>query len=169
MNILSMSISFLPLLRSAVTCCAGHRTLEPGDKAPDFSLPGLSGEVFSLSSLRSRVVVLNFWRLDCDYCRQEMPYLEQSYQALGRLGLAEVVAIDLYDSVDKVRRYLEDSGLSVPVALDSAGEVALSYEIYDLPATFFIDRDGVIKEVRTAPFTSASQIIEVVDRLVKIS
>lgn len=114
-------------------------------------------------------MVLNFWRLGCDYCRQEMPYLEQAYQALGRLGLAEVVAVDLYDSVDEVRKYLEEKNLSVPVALDSDGEVALSYEIYDLPATFFIDRDGVIREVRTAPFTSASQIIEVVDRLVKIS
>src|SRR5689334_4823974 len=91
-----------------------------GSTAPDFTLQGPNGKSVSLSSLRGRWVLLNFWATWCQPCRMEMP----AFQKLLNGGYGDykdkltVLAVDRAEDEKTVTQYLSDLKLSVPVALD---------------------------------------------------
>jgi peroxiredoxin len=66
--------------------------------------------------------------------------------------------IDVRESADKVRDYIEENNVLVPALLDSNGSVTISYGIFGTPSTFFIDMSGIIQEVKYGPFRSAGEI-----------
>jgi peroxiredoxin len=118
-----------------------------GEPAPDFALRLVdSDEVVRLSDFRGQTVLLNFWATWCPPCRAEMPEFQAVYE--GRLpdGDFVVLAVDLEETDAQVQRFLDELGLTFPVAMDHAGEVARHYGVRGLPATFFIDRDGIVRE-----------------------
>ncbi len=71
--------------------------------ANDFPMGSMDGEVFSLSDLKGKVVLLNFWRKNCPFCVREKGYLERMVQALNRPDL-QVLCINLWDSPSWVQR-----------------------------------------------------------------
>jgi len=109
----------------------------------DFTLQRLSGGSVSLSSLRGSVVILNFWATWCPPCRTEMPSMEILYQRYKNQGL-EMLAVDLREDADTVRRFIQRNGYTFPVLLDLDGRVGGIYGIQSIPTTFIIDRDGMI-------------------------
>ncbi len=117
-----------------------------GFLAPDFTLQDLEGQTYTLSELRGRPVLLNFWATWCPPCRAEMPDIGkvyEAYQAQGFIVLA-VTADDSYsDAADFARQY----ALPFPVLVDSSAAVARIYNINSLPTSFFIAPDGVIREI----------------------
>ena len=111
--------------------------------APDFTLPTMDGDDLTLSDLRGKVVVLNFWATWCAPCRYEIPYfirLQEKYRE-------DVAFVGI--SVDKegwevVRPFAEEYGVNYPLLLDD-GIVSEEYGgAYVLPTTFVLDRDGNI-------------------------
>jgi peroxiredoxin len=120
----------------------------PGFLAPDFHVETLEGEVLTLSELRGRPVVLNFWATWCPPCRAEMPALEEVYRETEGRYL-EVVAVNAtsQDSASAAAAFVDELALSFPIALDPSGEAQRTYQIRAFPTTFFIDRDGMIREV----------------------
>jgi peroxiredoxin len=119
-----------------------------GFLAPDFHVETLDGEVLTLSDLRGRPVVLNFWATWCPPCRAEMPALEAAYREHGDEGL-EIVGMDAtsQDSLPAVVAFVDELHLTFPIGLDTSGEVQRLYLIRAFPTTFFIDRQGTIREV----------------------
>lgn len=119
-----------------------------GFSAPDFSLETIDGEVVTLSEFRGQPVILNLWASWCPPCRAEMPALENVYQEYRDQGLV-VLAINLttQDSEKAARDFASEFELSMPVPLDTRGEVSQDYESGALPTTYFIDRFGLISEV----------------------
>ncbi|MFM8237500.1 MAG: TlpA family protein disulfide reductase [Actinomycetota bacterium] len=115
---------------------------EVGTPAPDFTLPKVGGGTVSLTELRGRPVVLNFFASWCVPCEEEMPILER----LDRTGAVEVVAVTFRDSPGDARRFVGRLGLGFPVLLDDDGSnpVARAYGVRSPPMTFFIGRDGTI-------------------------
>jgi peroxiredoxin len=109
----------------------------------DFSLPLLDGNFLTLSSLKRKVVFLNFWATWCPPCRQEMPSMETLYQRFKDLGLV-LLAVDIQEKTNQVSAFIKEFGLTFPVALDSSGSITNKYGIRGIPATFIIDRDGSI-------------------------
>lgn len=115
-----------------------------GRPAPDFHAVTLDGRSLSLSSLRGKVVLLNFWASWCGPCRGEMPALDAFYKARRDHGL-EIVAISQdAPAQDAVVRALA-SGLSFPVALERDAAYRGYGDIYALPTSFVIDRSGVLR------------------------
>src|SRR5689334_5666075 len=109
--------------------------------ASDFSLPGRDGKAVKLSSLKGKVVLLDFWATWCTGCKVEIPWFiefDKAYRAQGLSALG--VAMD-DEGWKKVEPYLKQHPISYPVVAGSLDSVA-AYEIGALPITVLIDRSG---------------------------
>lgn len=114
--------------------------------APDFDLPGLDGQTVRLSDFRGKkAVFLNFWATWCPPCRLEMPTMEKAYQEYKSRGL-EILAVSI-DAGPKsvVKNFLQEFKLSFPALLDPKMEVLSLYRISGIPASFLIDKQGIIR------------------------
>jgi cytochrome c biogenesis protein CcmG, thiol:disulfide interchange protein DsbE len=123
-----------------------NQTLRVGQAAPDFDLPLVSGGSVKLSDLKGKPVVLNFWASWCSPCRKEMPDLQAITDKYKDAGL-QVYGINLGESKVAVSGYLADLGVSFPALLDQEDKVQTAYKILPIPATFFIDRTGLIRAI----------------------
>lgn len=118
-------------------------------RAPDFSAPDREGMPLSLSDLRGRVVVLNFWFSDCAPCREEMPSLETLARRFAGRDV-EFVALSVDPSWEKVDAFLAgDPHLrgqrpTYRVLLDAQKSVPPRYGTFKYPETFLVDRDGAL-------------------------
>jgi cytochrome c biogenesis protein CcmG/thiol:disulfide interchange protein DsbE len=119
--------------------------------APDFALTGLDGQTVRLSDYRGKVVLLNFWYTGCAPCREETPALEAAYQKLSPQGL-EIIGMNVRanerrgaDGDADIRRFVEDHGVTYPIALDSDSQSGRDYQVYVLPTSLMIDREGKIR------------------------
>ncbi|MBI4209750.1 MAG: redoxin domain-containing protein [Deltaproteobacteria bacterium] len=126
--------------------------IELGKVAPDFELASLSNQTYRLSSLRGKVLLLNFWATWCGPCKEEMPALERLYQSLKGEGGFELLAV----SVDRTGRedvepFVQEQKITFPVLLDSLTRVSELYQVYKLPETFLIDGEGKIVEHYQGP------------------
>jgi peroxiredoxin len=117
-----------------------------GSVAPEFTLERLAGGApVSLSDLRGRVVLVNFWATWCQPCEDEMPAMERLYRALRAEGF-ELLAISVDQDADAVGRFRERLALSFPILLDPEKRVARAYLTFRFPESLLIDQDGVILE-----------------------
>jgi thiol-disulfide isomerase/thioredoxin len=116
----------------------GYRS---GTKPPAFSGPTLDARQLSLTHLRGKVVVVNFWASWCAECRPEMPVLEGLHREFASRGLA-IVGINAREDTQVVGRYARELGLTFPLVLDPEGKNNDLYGIIGLPTTFVIGRDG---------------------------
>jgi cytochrome c biogenesis protein CcmG, thiol:disulfide interchange protein DsbE len=113
----------------------------PGTRPPAFSGPTLDGRQLSLTELRGKVVVVNFWASWCLECRPEMPVLQGLHRELAPRGLA-VIGINAREDKLAVGRYAKELGLTFPLLLDPSGLINANYGVVGLPATFVVGRDG---------------------------
>jgi len=111
------------------------------NRAPEFSLRELNGNVASLSGYRGKMVLLNFWATWCGPCRDEMPSMEQLSRSFGGQGLT-VVAINQRENAALVARFMKTHNLNFSTLLDADGRVAASYRVYGIPVSYVIDSDG---------------------------
>lgn len=141
---------------------------QEGFLAPDFALNTLDGRQIGLSTLRGKVVVVNLWASWCLPCRAEMPALDKIYQADRGSGL-EVLAVNAtgQDSEAAARTYAGQLGLSLPVLLDTSGDVGRRYLLRALPTTFFIDRRGVIRAIIVGGPMSEALIASKIETLLR--
>ena len=111
------------------------------NRAPEFSLRELNGNVAGLSGYRGKIVLLNFWATWCGPCRDEMPSMEQLSRNFGGQGLT-VVAINQRENAALVARFMKTHNLNFSTLLDADGRVAASYRVYGIPVSYVIDSDG---------------------------
>lgn len=145
---------------------SGQR-FQDGDPAPDFRFEDATGQTFSLSDFRGKSVMLNFWRTTCGYCILEMPYIQQVYDD-WQGGEVVILTIDIGERADKVNDLLDELGFSLPVLLDIEAEVAAQYRVSNLPRTFFIDKEGLIRGIKLGAFQSAEEIEDILNRLIAL-
>lgn len=108
---------------------------------PDVSLPDLKGDPVPLLSFRRRVVIINFWTTWCHYCERERAALEALYQIYKGDGLA-VLAVNMGETVEQVRAYIEKHGLSFPHVMDPEARAERAFGIQATPTNYLIDRRG---------------------------
>jgi cytochrome c biogenesis protein CcmG, thiol:disulfide interchange protein DsbE len=139
------------VVRNERSTAADRISSGKGAIAPDFDLPQLTGEGrVALAGLRGKAVVLNFWASWCIPCKQESPYLEQTWQAGRARGLV-VVGIDEEDVSADARRFVRRTRITYPVVRDKSGAVRDAYGLHGYPETFVVDRRGRIVEYLAGP------------------
>lgn len=144
--------------------CSGEEGPQVGKTAPDFKLLGLDGKTVSLRDFRGQPVMLNFWASWCGPCRYEMPFFEQIHAEWSGKGLV-ILAVNIGENVTTVREFIDESGFTFPILLDSNQNVTLRYNVRSIPTTFFLDRSGVIQDVKVGAFISEESAV---DKLAKI-
>jgi cytochrome c biogenesis protein CcmG, thiol:disulfide interchange protein DsbE len=123
-----------------------------GAAAIPFELKTLDGIPLSLTGFRDKPLVLNFFASWCDPCREEMPVINELASQAGKDGY-NVLGIAVEDARAAVTEYAKESQLIFPIALDLNSTVKRSYRIFGPPATFFIDAQGIIRDVVLGPIT----------------
>ena len=123
-----------------------HEALE-GQPATDFTLETLAGsKPVRLSSLKGRVVVLDFWATWCGPCRRWLPIVAQANRDYGAKGLS-VFAVNEREDDAKVRAYLDQQKLDLPVLMDRSGTVGSIYRASSIPLTVVVGRDGNVVRI----------------------
>lgn len=126
-----------------------------GRPAASFALTTFDGQPVSLEGLRGQVVVLNFWASWCHpACYEEAPVLERGWRAWRERGVT-VVGVDIQDTNEAARKFIQQFSLTFPNARDASGKVSIDYGVYGVPETFFIDRRGRIRLKHVGAVTDA--------------
>lgn len=121
---------------------------QKGFLAPEFKLETSDSQSISLTDYRGKAVLVNLWATWCPPCRTEMPIIEKVYQGYQNQGLIVLgVNSTNQDDPTAVTPFVKQYGITFPILLDVNGEAASLYELRSLPTSFFIGRDGIIKEV----------------------
>ncbi|HKC01199.1 MAG TPA: FG-GAP-like repeat-containing protein [Terriglobales bacterium] len=131
-------------------------------EAPDFSLPDFRGQVLSLSALRGKPVLLNFWAAGADRCKQDWIGFNQRHAAWARAGLQLLaVNLDVPADAERVRALVREHHLSFPILRGSEDVAAIYNIVYrylfdrhrdlDLPTSFLISAKGEIVKVYQGP------------------
>lgn len=114
--------------------------------APDFTLERLDGDsTLQLSSLRGKVVILNFWASWCIPCKKEAPFLEKLWRANRERGVV-VVGVDAKDFRADARRFAARFDLTFPLVYDGPGRTLDGFGVTGFPETFVLDREGRVVE-----------------------
>ncbi len=116
-----------------------------GKPAAPFTLQLFDGGRVRLADLRGTVVVMHFWASWCyPACYEEAPVLENGWRTYKDRGVV-LVGVDIQDTAEPARKFLEQFSLSFPNGPDPTGKISVDYGVYGVPETFFIDRAGIIR------------------------
>lgn len=127
--------------------------LKVGDKAPDFSLQGTDGKTYSLDQFKGKKAIVIAWfpKADTQGCTIECKSLKENGDALKPLNVAYFTAS--VDTPADNKKFAEKLGLDYPILSDPTKSVAEAYGVLN-PArgvasrwTYYIDKDGTIKEI----------------------
>ncbi len=136
--------------------------LSGGGPAPTFVVPNLHGGTpLSLAAYRGRPVIVSFWASWCNYCRQEMPALEQFSKSHRRVA---VLGIATLDEDGASRAFATTVGATYPLGKDADGTLLARYGGIALPVTAFIGSRGQLISTVNGQVT-ASDLAAIAPRL----
>jgi thiol-disulfide isomerase/thioredoxin len=130
-------------------------------KAPDFTLPTLTGTTVTLSKLEGAPVVVAFGATHCYWCREQAPYLEHVAQQTK--GEMTIIDIDVGENITTVQDFFNYEPTAI-VALDSSRATFLDYcEAYNntrhaMPFTLFVDSEGVVRFAQEGWFATEAAL-----------
>lgn len=150
-----LAVALLPLALVLAACRSGGEQgaiVAVGAPVPAYSTTTLAGDSASLASLRGKVVLLNIWATWCHPCREEIPVLQKLHETHAARGLELVgVSVDVGGAEAEIRSFAKDFRMTYPIWLDPAERVSSLFMAVGVPATYLVDRDGVLRWRHVGP------------------
>jgi thiol-disulfide isomerase/thioredoxin len=131
---------------------------------PDFSVTSLTGENISLSKLKGKVVLIDFWATWCGPCRQEMPVVKKIWEKHKNNNFT-IIGISLDMDREPLDNYIKTKGISWPQYYDGLGwrnKVAQLYRVTGIPFTVLLDKNGEVAGVGLRGQTLESKIEQLI-------
>jgi cytochrome c biogenesis protein CcmG, thiol:disulfide interchange protein DsbE len=132
--------------------------------APAFSLPTLQGGNFALAEHATGPIFVYFWASWCTPCKAEAPVIQRLWEQHYKDRGYTFVAVNMWDTEQEARRFVQEYGLTFPAVRDEGGKVYLAYGVERLPMAFGL-RPGLIVEERFLGTLEEEQLRELLDRL----
>lgn len=120
--------------------------VQVGVRAPDYTAVDIAtGDSVSLRQrYQGKVTLVNIWATWCGPCREEMPSMQEAYAKLKPRGFA-IAAVSVDEgSVDDVKQFVREFGLTFDILQDRSGRIQQVYQTTGVPESFLVGRDGVI-------------------------
>jgi peroxiredoxin len=128
-----------------------YSPLKTGLPAPNFSFPGLDGNMVSLSDYRGHIVLVNIWATWCPPCVDEMPSMEKLYKELKGKNF-EILAVSIDSLGTKaVAPFMKKYKLTFPALMDSDATITTLYQTTGVPESFIINQEGILIEKIIGP------------------
>ncbi len=128
-----------------------------GQPAPALVGETLDGGGFDLAAERGKPVLVNFWASWCGPCREEFPLLEEAAARHADEGLVVVGAL-FKDDAEPARAFVEEQGATWPTVTDPERAIGPAWKVIAPPQTFFVDREGIIREVQVGQVRDAAEL-----------
>lgn len=149
----------------ATTPAAADGRVEVGLPAPAYATVSLASDSVSLAKERGKVVLLNIWATWCHPCRQEIPELRAIHARYRDRGLELIgVSVDTDGTDDAIRSFANEFQMTYPIWRDPEERISTLFLSMGVPATFLIDRGGILRWRKTGPIaphdTSLASAIE---------
>jgi peroxiredoxin len=123
--------------------------MKPGTKAADLSLPDMNGKAVSLSELKGKIVLIDFWASWCGPCRHNNPRLVKLYNKYHSKGF-EIYGVSLDEDIPDWKKAVHHDKLEWIQVIDNKGwesPSAFLYGVDMIPSSFLLDRQGIIRAV----------------------
>lgn len=142
-----------------------------GETAPDFTITLTDGKQVSLSSLRGKVVMLQFTASWCGVCRKEMPFIEKDIW-LKHKDNADfaLIGIDRDEPLDKVLAFAKSTGVTYPLGLDPGADIFAKYALRESGITrnVLIDKEGkIVKLTRLYNEEEFASLVQMINEMLK--
>ncbi len=113
---------------------------------PDFTFKTLDGRDMKLSSLKGRVVLLNFWATWCPPCKEEMPIFEREYKRCKDKGF-EVLAVNMDSSQNALEKFLQNNPYSFTIVKPTE-HIEKELKLMGFPTSYLLDKEGRIHRIK---------------------
>ena len=138
--------------------------IERGMRAPDFTLQNLDGKNVTLTDYRGKLVMINFWGGGYQRSKNELSVMQALYDTWSAKGLV-ILGINYKETSTEVQNFVDDKNITYTILLDPEGKVHEQYGAPSIPTTFFLDKSGIIKEVRYSAFSNAGAIESILESM----
>ncbi|MFQ6036923.1 MAG: peroxiredoxin family protein, partial [Sedimentisphaerales bacterium] len=115
-------------------------SLQAGQMVPDFNLTDQFGNMISLSKLRGKIVLLDFWGVWCGPCRRKLPHTQKIHEQFKDKGLV-VIGIHSAFRTEKTAEFIRENNYTFLTGIDT-GNTAKDYGVTGWPTYYLIDRQG---------------------------
>lgn len=160
----ALAVGFALVPRAMTSCRSAT-----GEEAPDFTAalvanaPSPGDETLTLSALRGRPVLLDFWATWCQPCRAEAPIVNAVAKRYKDRGLV-VIGVNTSDGEGSAALHVRHLGLTFPIVYDANNTIARDFRVANLPTLVVVSKEGKIVAVRHG-VTAESDLDDIVRRI----
>lgn len=127
-----------------------------GQSVPPYVAPALDGDSVRMAALKGEVVLLNVWATWCIPCRKEIPELQALHQDYSARGLRVLgVSVDASGADGDVADFAKSFGVTYTILRDPDEKVSAMFAIPGVPASFLVDREGIVRWRHIGPFAAS--------------
>ena len=152
-----MKHATLAFLLFAVACDGPQPEIgNVGQAVPAYAAPALDGDSVRVAALKGEVVLLNVWATWCIPCRKEIPELQALHQDYSGRGLRVLgVSVDASGADGDVADFAKSFGMTYTILRDPDEKVSAMFAIPGVPASFLVDREGIVRWRHIGPFAAS--------------